>query len=120
MFVAGEKIARGNSFNRETGELEKKNTIVLNKEKAETISLEIKNNKWTISDRETKPKTQNPYPPFITSTLQQEGIRKLHMNSNRIMGIAQSLYEGGYITYMRTDSIHLSNEALNADRKSVV
>ena len=119
MFIAGEKIARGNSFNRETGELEKKNTIVLNKEKAETISLEIKNNKWTISDRETKPKTQNPYPPFITSTLQQEGIRKLHMNSNRIMGIAQSLYEGGYITYMRTDSIHLSNEALNASRNLI-
>jgi len=117
--VSGKKIARGNSFNRKTGELENKNTVVLNKNKAEALALEIKKNNWIISDRETKPKTQNPYPPFITSTLQQEGIRKLYMNSNRIMSIAQSLYENGYITYMRTDSIHLSNEALNASQSLI-
>ena len=117
--IAGIKVATGNSFNRITGELEKKDTAVLNKKDAEELSNKIKNNNWAVSDIETKPKTQNPYPPFITSTLQQEGIRKLRMNSNQIMRVAQRLYENGYITYMRTDSIHLSNEALNASRQVI-
>ena len=56
---------------------------------------------------------------FITSTLQQEGIRKLRMNSTQIMRVAQTLYENGHITYMRTDSINLSSEALSASRKVI-
>ena len=117
--IAGKKIATGAAFNKETGKLEKKNTLALDKTEATSLISKIKNNDWIISDIDTKPKTQNPYPPFITSTLQQEGIRKLHMSSNQIMRVAQSLYENGYITYMRTDSINLSNEALNASRKLI-
>ena len=117
--ISGKKIATGNAFNRVTGELEKKDTTVLNKKEAELLASKITNNKWSVVNIENKPKTQNPYPPFITSTLQQEGIRKLRMNSNQIMRVAQGLYENGHITYMRTDSIHLSSEALNASRKVI-
>jgi len=117
--ISGKKIATGNAFNRVTGELEKKDTTILNKKDAELLASKIITNKWIVTNIENKPKTQNPYPPFITSTLQQEGIRKLRMNSNQIMRVAQGLYENGHITYMRTDSIHLSNEALNASRKVI-
>ena len=112
-------IATGSSFNKETGELLKDDTILLDKKKAEDLSKTIKENNWSITFLETKPATQNPYPPFITSTLQQEGIRKLNLNATQVMSIAQKLYENGFITYMRTDSIHLSSEALNACRKEI-
>jgi DNA topoisomerase-1 len=117
--ISGENIAIGTSFNKETGELDKKKTIALTKNDTTSLVKRIKENDWKVSDIETKPKNQNPYPPFITSTLQQEGIRKLRMNSNQVMRVAQSLYEDGHITYMRTDSINLSNEALNASRKLI-
>ena len=117
--INGEKLAVGKSFNKETGELNAKNTIVLNESKAKELEKDLINNDWKIINIETKPQTQNPYPPFITSTLQQEGIRKLRMNSTQIMRVAQTLYENGHITYMRTDSINLSSEALNASRKVI-
>ena len=117
--INGEKIAIGNSFNKETGELSAKNTVVLNEKHANELENSLNTNDWKVSDLETKPQTQNPYPPFITSTLQQEGIRKLRMNSTQIMRVAQGLYENGHITYMRTDSITLSSEALNASRKVI-
>ena len=115
--IDNHSIARGSSFNKETGELLKEDTILLNQEKAESLCSSIKDNNWNISFLETKPTTQNPYPPFITSTLQQEGIRKLNLNATQVMSVAQKLYENGFITYMRTDSISLSSEALNAARK---
>ena len=65
---------------------------------------------------EQKPYTRRPYPPFMTSTLQQEAGRKLRFSSERTMSIAQRLYENGYITYMRTDSTTLSESAINAAR----
>ena len=114
--IKGERLATGQSFNKETGELTANNTVVLNKKDAETLIESLKTKDWKVTDIQKTPKTQNPYPPFITSTLQQEGIRKLRMNSTQIMRVAQGLYENGYITYMRTDSIHLSQEALNASR----
>ncbi len=117
--IDGSKIAIGNSFNKETGELSTSNTIVLNQGRAQELSEALSSHDWKILDIQTKPQTQNPYPPFITSTLQQEGIRKLRMNSTQIMRVAQTLYENGHITYMRTDSISLSSEALNASRKVI-
>ena len=114
--IKGEKLAIGNAFNRETGELTAKNTIILDKNHAENLIKSLDSHDWKVTHLDTKPQTQNPYPPFITSTLQQEGIRKLRMNSTQIMRVAQGLYENGYITYMRTDSIHLSTEALNGAR----
>ena len=112
-------IAKGTSFNKETGKLLKTNTIVLDQEKAEKLATSIKDNNWLITFLETKPATQNPYPPFITSTLQQEGIRKLNLNATQVMSVAQKLYENGFITYMRTDSISLSSEAINAARQEI-
>ena len=112
-------IAIGSSFNKETGQLLKDNTILLTQEKANELSNTIQNNNWNIIFLDTKPTTQKPYPPFITSTLQQEGIRKLNLNATQVMSVAQKLYENGFITYMRTDSINLSNEALNACRDEI-
>jgi len=117
--INGKNIASGNSFNKTTGELEKKETIVLEKKSSNDLIESLSKNKWEINDVVKKPKNQNPYAPFITSTMQQEGIRKLYMNSNQVMRIAQNLYEEGYITYMRTDSINLSTEALNAARNLI-
>ena len=117
--INGKNVASGNSFNKTTGEIEKKDTVVLDKKSSNNLMQSISNNKWEISNVIKKPKNQNPYAPFITSTLQQEGIRKLYMNSNQVMRIAQNLYEEGHITYMRTDSINLSTEALNAARNLI-
>jgi DNA topoisomerase-1 len=69
-----------------------------------------------VASVEEKPYTRRPYPPFMTSTLQQEAGRKLRFSSNRAMSVAQRLYENGYITYMRTDSTTLSETALTAAR----
>lgn len=69
---------------------------------------------FTISDIQTKPASKSPAPPFTTSTLQQEASRKLSFSVTRTMQVAQKLYEAGNITYMRTDSVNLSDQALNA------
>lgn len=75
---------------------------------------------YTIASIEKKEAARHPAPPFTTSTLQQEAARKLHFPVSLTMRVAQSLYERGYITYMRTDSTNLSNLALNACRKFIV
>ncbi|HEY1056282.1 MAG TPA: DNA topoisomerase, partial [Emticicia sp.] len=72
------------------------------------------NASYTISSLETRPTKRNPAPPFTTSTLQQEASRKLGFSVSRTMTVAQKLYESGKITYMRTDSVNLSETALNA------
>ncbi|WP_459557443.1 type I DNA topoisomerase [Lacunimicrobium album] len=74
---------------------------------------------FTISDIEEKEQFRKPPAPFITSTLQQEANRKFGLSSRQTMQVAQRLYEDGYITYMRTDSVNLSTEALNAARKKI-
>ncbi len=114
-----QKIAGGKDFNRETGKLSKSNRIVLSGEKARDLSERLKTEDWHVRDIEQKPVTSNPHPPFITSTLQQEGVRKLRMSSRQVMQTAQRLYENGYITYIRTDSVHLSGEAVQAARQQV-
>ena len=114
-----QKIAIGKDFDKETGKLTNSNLLALDKTKAESLAETFPNSSWKVNKVEQKPTIQNPYPPFITSTLQQEGIRKLRMSSQQVMRTAQRLYEDGYITYMRTDSISLSTEALNASRKAI-
>jgi len=117
--IGENKIATGNSFDKKTGTLFNSNDIILNKNTANNLVEKIKNDDWKIDKLETKPSTQKPYPPFITSTLQQEGIRQFRMSAQNVMRIAQSLYENGYITYMRTDSVHLSTEAISASRDEI-
>ena len=94
------------------GEIEKKLSIM----GADLLVEYLKKADWIVDNVEEKPYTQNPYPPFITSTLQQDGIRKLHTSSKNIMRLAQNLYQSGYITYMRTDSITISKQAINQIR----
>ena len=74
---------------------------------------------WTVESVEERQSTRKPYAPFTTSTLQQEANRKLSMTARRTMQTAQRLYEDGHITYMRTDSVNLSGEAISAARETV-
>ena len=119
ILINNSKVAKGSDFNKKTGEFNTKNVIALDKIKADKFSQELLMHQWKVDSLTKKPITQNPYPPFITSTLQQEGIRKLYLSSQQVMMVAQKLYENGYITYMRTDSVNLSNEAINASRSSI-
>lgn len=74
---------------------------------------------FSVKELETKPAKKSPAPPFTTSTLQQEAARKLYMPVGITMQVAQRLYEAGYITYMRTDSVNLSNDALQAAKEEI-
>ena len=74
---------------------------------------------YSVADLTKKPAKKSPAPPFTTSTLQQEAARKLYFSVGKTMTIAQRLYEAGLITYMRTDSVNLSNEARNAAKKAI-
>ncbi len=117
--IGEQKVATGASFDKKTGKLFNENDIVLNEKIINDFSKKLKEDIWKISKLEKKPFTQKPYAPFITSTLQQEGIRQFRMSAQNVMRTAQTLYENGYITYMRTDSVHLSKEAISASRKAV-
>ncbi len=75
---------------------------------------------FEIKDIETKPAKKSPAPPFTTSTLQQEAARKMGYSVSQTMSIAQKLYESGHITYMRTDSVNLSDLAINTSKKEVI
>ena len=117
--IGDKKLATGNSFDKKTGKLFNADDLLLDEKKSDELIKKIQNNSWKVDKLEQKPVTQKPYPPFITSTLQQEGIRQFKMSAQNVMRIAQTLYENGYITYMRTDSVHLSNEAISASRKEI-
>ena len=114
-----QNITIGKDFDKETGVVKKGGILTLDKSKAEEMANQFASSGWKVSKVEQKPATQNPYAPFITSTLQQEGIRKLHMSSQQVMRTAQMLYEEGYITYMRTDSVNLSSEAIHGSRNAI-
>lgn len=89
------------------------------KSEAEDFLSKCKNANFTISSLETKPAKKSPAAPFTTSTLQQEASRKLGFSVSQTMTVAQRLYEAGKITYMRTDSVNLSNEAIGAAKKEI-
>jgi DNA topoisomerase-1 len=118
--LAGKKIATGSDFDPKTGQILKgRDVILLNEADAIALKERLHDKVWTVTNTEEKPTTRKPYPPFTTSTLQQESNRKLGLSARDTMRIAQSLYEQGYITYMRTDSVHLSDEAIAAARTCV-
>ena len=117
--VNGSSIVSSNDFDSDTGILKNSKSLILNKEEAKKIISDLENGKWTISSIKEKPSTSNPKPPFTTSTLQQEAARKLRFSAKNTMRVAQQLYENGFITYMRTDSTHLSEEAINGSRNIV-
>ncbi|MBM3205048.1 type I DNA topoisomerase, partial [Candidatus Uhrbacteria bacterium] len=117
----GKRVAVGKDFDEQTGTLKSKNKdiILLDATGANKIAEEALKLPWTIADVTEKPTTRRPAPPFITSSLQQEGNRKLGLSSKETMRVAQSLYEKGFITYMRTDSVALSQEAIKGIRTGV-
>jgi len=117
--VDGGQLARGTDFDDE-GKL-KKAVVVLSEADAEALAAAVDAaGAATVTKVEAKPGTRSPYAPFTTSTLQQEAGRKLSMSAKQAMSVAQRLYEKGYITYMRTDSVALSTQAIQAARSQAV
>lgn len=118
--LAGRKLATGADFDESTGQVAAgRNVVLLSEEEARALQARLDGKTWTVSDLEERPVTRKPSPPFTTSTLQQESNRKLGLSARDTMRTAQSLYEQGYITYMRTDSVHLSQQAIAATRSCV-
>ncbi|AHC14277.1 type I DNA topoisomerase [Salinispira pacifica] len=114
------RLASGKDFNSITGELlEGRNVLVMDETSARKLEGDIKTAEWKIIDVSEKETTSRPSVPFITSTLQQEGNRKLNLTARETMRTAQKLYEEGLITYMRTDSPTLSSEAISGARDTV-
>ena len=89
------------------------------KSEADAAKATVEAGRFTVASVETKPFAKNPPPPFTTSTLQQEAARKLGFSASHTMRVAQSLYEDGLITYMRTDGVDMAEEAISAARKAI-
>ena len=118
--LGGSKIANGSDFDATTGQITAgRNVLLLNVDQAVALKERLTGKTWNVADIEERPVTRKPAPPFTTSTLQQESNRKLRLSARDTMRVAQNLYEQGYITYMRTDSVHLSDQAIAAARSCV-
>ncbi|MDR2896282.1 MAG: type I DNA topoisomerase [Propionibacteriaceae bacterium] len=115
--VAGQKLATGRDFSAQ-GVLTS-SALVLNETGAEAISAAIRQGTLAVAEVDARPYTRHPYEPFRTTTLQQEAGRKLGFSAQRTMSVAQQLYEAGWITYMRTDSVTLSDQAISAARAAI-
>jgi DNA topoisomerase I len=120
--VDGRRVAQGRDFTS-TGELKGADTLKgadvlhLDAEAAAALAQRLQTAAFAVSSVERKPYRRSPYAPFRTTTLQQEASRKLRFSAKHTMSVAQRLYENGYITYMRTDSVTLSQTAISAARK---
>ena len=114
--LGGNRVATGRDFD-DKGQL-KSDAVALDEAAAEALAAALKDPSISIvvTGVESKPYTRRPAAPFSTSTLQQEAARKLRFSARQTMSVAQGLYENGYITYMRTDSLNLSQQAMTAAR----
>lgn len=108
------KTSNGNIFSA------KLNKTFVSKEAAEVFLKQNIGSDFSVANLDKKPAKKSPAAPFTTSTLQQEASRKLYFSVGRTMQVAQRLYEAGLITYMRTDSVNLSKEALDAAKDAIV
>ena len=117
--VNGRRVATGKDFD-DRGQLKSPSSgnapVTLDEAVATALAAGLQDAPFSVRSLETKPYTRRPAAPFTTSTLQQEAARKLRFTSRTTMRVAQRLYENGYITYMRTDSVALSDQAVNAAR----
>jgi DNA topoisomerase-1 len=113
----GVKVAGGKDFD-DRGVVSAK-AVALGEERARALVEGLADSTFTVRSVEEKPYRSSPKAPFMTSTLQQEGGRKLRLSSSQVMRVAQNLYERGFITYMRTDNVVLSDEAMQATRDAV-
>ncbi len=116
--VEGRRIATGSAFG-EDGQLKNPDVAHLDEAGVTALAAGLTDRTFTVNSVEAKPYTRRPYAPFRTTTMQQEASRKFGFGAARTMQVAQRLYEGGYITYMRTDSTTLSQTALTAARAQV-
>ena len=116
--VDGRRVAQGRDFTS-VGELRGNSADVLHLDAAAAAALaeRLSDASFSVASVERKPYRRSPYAPFRTTTLQQEASRKLGFSAKHTMSVAQRLYENGYITYMRTDSVTLSQTAISAARK---
>ncbi|MFW5693581.1 MAG: type I DNA topoisomerase [Alkalispirochaeta sp.] len=115
----GKRLAGGKDFDPETGTLKTDTALQLTEEAATALQTDLREQPWTVDEISSRDTTNRPAAPFITSTLQQEGNRKLGLSARETMRTAQRLYEEGYITYMRTDSPTLSSEAVAGARTQI-
>jgi len=113
------RVPAAKDFDATTGRLKDPGLLLLNADEATALAGRLKPLEFRVASIDDKPYTTKPYPPFTTSTLQQEGNRKLGFTARRTMQVAQSLYENGHITYMRTDSTNLATVAIEAARELV-
>jgi DNA topoisomerase-1 len=114
----GKRVASGRDFGQD-GRVTRDDVAVVDEPTATSLRTRLEDQPYVVRSIDEKPWRSRPKAPFMTSTLQQEGGRKLRMSANQVMRIAQGLYEKGYITYMRTDSTTLSQTALDAARSQV-
>ncbi len=118
--VGGRRVASGRDFDETTGKLKlNADVLLLDQPNVEALRNRLTDTSWQVSNVKDRSEIRRPYPPFTTSTLQQESNRKLGLSSKETMQIAQRLYEDGLITYMRTDSVNLSGEAIGASRRRI-
>ena len=115
--VGGDRVATGKDFDAK-GQVSAK-VVALDEVRARGLADGLEGATFTVRSVEEKPYRSSPKAPFMTSTLQQEGGRKLRLSSSQVMRVAQGLYERGYITYMRTDNVVLSDEAMQATRAAI-
>jgi DNA topoisomerase-1 len=115
--VGEQRVATGKDFGADGKP--KAGTLVLDQSEATALAEALLDSRFEVISVEEKPYKRSPYPPFRTSTLQQEASRKLRFSSSRTMSVAQRLYENGYITYMRTDSTALADTALASARSQI-
>lgn len=118
--IGGKRLASGRDFDAKTGApIDGRDVLLLNEAAARSLSARLETVAWRVQDVEEKDEVRRPAPPFTTSTLQQEANRKLGLSAQQTMRVAQKLYERGLITYMRTDSVNLSEQAITAARSAV-
>ena len=114
--VDGRRVAQGRDFTA-AGQLRGTDVLHLDAAAAAALAERLEQASFSVASVERKPYRRSPYAPFRTTTLQQEASRKLGFSAKHTMSVAQRLYENGYITYMRTDSVTLSQTAISAARK---
>jgi DNA topoisomerase I len=114
--VDGRRVAQGRDFTA-AGELRSPDILHLDAAAAAGLAERLDGASFSVASVERKPYRRSPYAPFRTTTLQQEASRKLGFSAKHTMSTAQRLYENGYITYMRTDSVTLSQTAISAARR---
>ncbi len=119
MAVDGRRIPTGANFDSATGKLKNEALLLMDGPAARGLAERLAKGTFRVTKVEEKPYSTKPYPPFTTSTLQQEANRKLGFTARRTMQVAQSLYENGHITYMRTDSTNLAAVAIEDARRLV-